>query len=853
MRATMTVTLMTRVLAAVTTAVSLAAPALGQAIPPPIINYQGVLLDNVTGSPVNVQQSMLFRYYASSGGTNEIMLEFHTDDDVGAVPVNNGLFNVQLGTGNQLDGSEVFPNDPYLSLATVFRDFGEVWLEVSIKVGEGPGGPIFETLTPRTRIVSAAYALNAGALNGKNAGSFLDTSAMPQTKAGPLTLPEVSLGIGMITSGSGDFSFVNGLNTMVTAALGPNGDFGIDGDLFLSGNDIIFGASGATFYATSLTMVAQAGDAETDDLYLSAGNSLDDGSIILTGDGDIELRSGNGTFSFVRGTGLVETASLDSVGNLQLDGKLTVFSTVEASSLDLQLTTLGSTLTILDRDNNSFGESADWCTNGGCSGSNQLMELQDTGDLRIGGVLSQNQFDLAEVYLEGEPVEPGDIVRLHPGRRGAVLLSAGADDQTVLGVVSERPGVVLGGAPFGADRLEQMWGPEVRARFEGNRRRLEAAAAASDPDLGGRLVELEAIVGSGDAGNRRTAAMDGESSEGRELAELRGRLEKMALEAFYREQFASIALAGRVPVKVDASFGAITAGDPLSPSPVPGVAMKANGRGPVIGIALESFDGGRGKVEMFVTREQPQALEPIRAAQRDLENEVELRTPDPDTGVQSLAGHMQVVLDRDADDEARFSVFRDGRDDDPGAEVFRVDERGNVFSKGSFRPNAMDVAEVFRLSEPAEPGDLLALDPERPGLLRPVSEAADAGVIGVVPSDPGILLGSGIDRMLASDADLALRIREAREEGDDAAEARWWRELETSFARTHVAVAMSGTVLAKVDAGYGAVRAGDLLAASPTPGHAMRADDPRPGTIVGKALEPLESGTGVIRILVMLR
>ena len=33
----------------------------------------------------------------------------------------------------------------------------------------------------------------------------------------------------------------------------------------------------------------------------------------------------------------------------------------------------------------------------------------------------------------------------------------------------------------------------------------------------------------------------------------------------------------------------------------------------------------------------------------------------------------------------------------------------------------------------------------------------------------------------------------------------------------------------------------------------MRADDPVPGTIVAKALEPLEAGTGLIRVLVMLR
>ena len=66
-------------------------------------------------------------------------------------------------------------------------------------------------------------------------------------------------------------------------------------------------------------------------------------------------------------------------------------------------------------------------------------------------------------------------------------------------------------------------------------------------------------------------------------------------------------------------------------------------------------------------------------------------------------------------------------------------------------------------------------------------------------------------------------------------------------------MAVSGVALCKVDAGYGSIRAGDLLTTSPTRGHAMRAADPVPGTLLGKALEPLDVGTGTIRVLVMLR
>ncbi len=72
-------------------------------------------------------------------------------------------------------------------------------------------------------------------------------------------------------------------------------------------------------------------------------------------------------------------------------------------------------------------------------------------------------------------------------------------------------------------------------------------------------------------------------------------------------------------------------------------------------------------------------------------------------------------------------------------------------------------------------------------------------------------------------------------------------------APARVPVATSGILPCKVDAAYGAIREGDLLVTSPTPGNAMRSDNPAQGTVVGKALEPLATGTGLIDVLVMLR
>jgi hypothetical protein len=113
-----------------------------------------------------------------------------------------------------------------------------------------------------------------------------------------------------------------------------------------------------------------------------------------------------------------------------------------------------------------------------------------------------------------------------------------------------------------------------------------------------------------------------------------------------------------------------------------------------------------------------------------------------------------------------------------------------------------------RVAGEVDTGSVLAADPLRPGVLRAAQGIADPHVVGVATGPPV--------------EDLA-------------------------------PVAVATIVLCKVDAGYGPIRIGDLLTSSPTAGHAMTTLDPLPGTVLGKALEGLEVGTGVIEILVMPR
>ena len=153
---------------------------------------------------------------------------------------------------------------------------------------------------------------------------------------------------------------------------------------------------------------------------------------------------------------------------------------------------------------------------------------------------------------------------------------------------------------------------------------------------------------------------------------------------------------------------------------------------------------------------------------------------------------------------------------------FLVTNTGVVYADGGYKAPA-DFAELMEVEGAVaayEPGDVLVIsDTADRGVARS-TDAYSTAVIGVYSEHPGFV-GSA---------------HPMEEPGDD-----------------EIAVAMLGIVPCKVTAENGSIRRGDLLVTSSTPGHAMRGDNPPPGTVLGKALAPLDSGTGVIEIAVTLQ
>jgi hypothetical protein len=148
---------------------------------------------------------------------------------------------------------------------------------------------------------------------------------------------------------------------------------------------------------------------------------------------------------------------------------------------------------------------------------------------------------------------------------------------------------------------------------------------------------------------------------------------------------------------------------------------------------------------------------------------------------------------------------------------------GDLVVSGNVAAKYQDVAEWVNATEDLAAGTVVVIDGDGYNRVRAGSHAYDTGVAGAVSRQPGLTLGeAGPGRVL---------------------------------------VAQSGRVRIKVDATYGAIRPGDILVTSPTPGHAMRSTPMevgdaafhRPGTVLGKALEPLGSGLGEVLALLTLQ
>jgi hypothetical protein len=148
---------------------------------------------------------------------------------------------------------------------------------------------------------------------------------------------------------------------------------------------------------------------------------------------------------------------------------------------------------------------------------------------------------------------------------------------------------------------------------------------------------------------------------------------------------------------------------------------------------------------------------------------------------------------------------------------------GSITATGSIYATYQDVAEWVPATEAMAAGTVVVVAEEGDNTVTASTHAYDTTVAGVVSPNPGLLLG------VAS-----------------ASKAK---------------IATTGRVRVRVDATKSPIRKGDLLVTSDRPGMAMKSEPldfggvklHRPGTLIGKALEPLAGGQDEILVLLSLQ
>jgi hypothetical protein len=149
---------------------------------------------------------------------------------------------------------------------------------------------------------------------------------------------------------------------------------------------------------------------------------------------------------------------------------------------------------------------------------------------------------------------------------------------------------------------------------------------------------------------------------------------------------------------------------------------------------------------------------------------------------------------------------------------------GNVTIDGNIAAKyQQDVAEWVPATEAMAAGTVVVVSGTATNTVEPSQHAYDARVAGVVSAQPGLILGES--------------------------------------SATKAKIATTGRVRVRIDARKHPVVRGDLLVTSDTPGSAMVSEPldlrgvkiHRPGTLIGKALEPLAGGEGEILVLLSLQ
>ncbi len=792
-----------------------AGPARAAAVPPPWLNYQGVLRD-AADHPLDGTYDMVFRFY----GPSDLLLltDQHIASDTGAVTVTGGLFTVVLGSGRLVPGA-------CSTLPQVFRDYQEVFLEVQIGADGVPGT---EILSPRTRIFAAPYAHNADNLDGLSSTAFslvghthpgsdvigkvgdsdlldgLDSTAFSQpghTHAGGEITSAVAQATnadavdGVHASGFGQLGATNAWTALNTFKRPPTGTGMASGSLFVNPD-----SSGANYTLLGVG-VGFAEKFRVD----AEGDAIATGSVNVTGSNPVfRLQDASGT-------NLSQLSASDASDFTYLydyqNSRYVVFSNPSGVAIGSNSITSGYSVTVpslrvngtpglngylyIDPDGPDATQSLYFYDHGSSFG--QYFRWDDSN----AAFVASNDLGVGNnLFLDFAGPDADQFLRFYNAGSRFTEALYWFDSTTQFGITDD---FLVDGSlsVVGAKNFVQNhpYDPELSVLYTA----LEGDEAGTYTRGSGRLLGGEARIALGETFALVTNPELGLTAH----VTPRGAWSDLYVASVGTDELVVRSHDGAGDAEFDYIVHGLRIGfedfRPVQPrttqAPIPSDAYYARQSGQRPDLARLTAR------TRFAPGDRVPASGPARALRAAIgEYDPDVDDPNRDRLLRGVAG-------------TDVASLAEASSDAPSAPASAAASAATIAATAGEPPaRAASPWPAFAVSERVEVGDVLVLDPERPGTLRRASTVADPNVVGIVAGEP-----------LTADVGL------------------------------EAPVAGYGFVEVKVDATYGAIRPGDLLTTSATPGHAMLAYDPLPGTVLGKAIDGLETGTGLVRVLVMPR
>jgi hypothetical protein len=740
------------------------------AAPPDLINYQGVLRD-AAGAPRNGSFDMTFHLYDQATAGNEIVVDRHLAASGQAVVVIDGLFNVELGSGQMLDGSGP---GAYATLGGAFNEHAALWLEVEIGA---------EILAPRLHLASSGYALNAGALDGLPASKYVNTSSESQSKMGQLLVTSpgygsfanlATVGFGVSAQGSSAAGSFQESDTLAQASLASGGvgilasgpTFGAFFQDLANTGRAYAGYQGNGVYAFGATRGGYFGDMDG-----TSTASLGEGRTGVRGVGTVPppvAWDAGGYFEVrdslpagaVRAFAYLGAAVTNQSGNASFRGGYfaTDLAHMEAASGEIGVYAYGYEGGRFQSSQGPGATVAGFQVGVGAYGSfsgGLFFDSDSSGDANVGYSTYKIQGTGSVAFAQN-----------HPTRKDWII------------VYNSPEGPEVATYTRGSARLV---GGEARVPLD------ETFAWVTNPDIG------------------LTAQLTP-----------RGQPVALAIQSLTTEE---MVVRGPSDAPPDLAFDYIVYGLRIGFEEVSIVQEKRREA------RIPSMADHRDRYAAQPELRRFNALERAKETRSRLGAEASLdlsasRALHDEIEEYDAKRHGPIEMPEIAHGgEARASLAPTGRTPHPTARLGGSARAADPPAMGlptgepDRRPapageacEAPVSAETLRVSEAVSAGELLAIDPAQPDRVRRAAGIADPRFVGVAAADSA---------------------------GDE------------------VALATSRIVRVQADAAFGAIAPGDLLTTSPTPGLAMRAIDPAPGGVFGKALDALDAGSGEIRALWM--